>query len=166
MAHAQKPYFVFPRNGRVHLNRQERQSSRLLAAEVCASAVVMKVMLDAPCSEVERKTTGLSRSLLLSIILRNCMMRLFSCAEGELGQKETNVVIKGRIKGCMFAGSKTNVLMKGRIKVCKFAGLETNVIKGRIKGCMFAGLETNVIKGRIKGCMFAGLETKLSLRDE
>ena len=49
MAHAQKPYFVFRRNGRVHLNRQIRQFSRLLAAEVCASAVVM---LDTPCSEV------------------------------------------------------------------------------------------------------------------
>jgi len=41
MAHAQKPDFVFRRNG--------RQFSRLLAAEVCASAVVM---LDTPCSEV------------------------------------------------------------------------------------------------------------------
>ena len=49
MAHAQKPEFVFLRNGRVHLNRQGRQFSRLLAAEVCASAVVM---LDTPCSEV------------------------------------------------------------------------------------------------------------------
>jgi len=55
MAHAQKPDMVFQRNGRVHLNRQERQFSRLLAAEVCASAVVM---LDTPCSEVECKTTG------------------------------------------------------------------------------------------------------------
>jgi len=27
-------------------------------AEVCASAVVMVVMLDTPCSEVQRKTTG------------------------------------------------------------------------------------------------------------
>jgi hypothetical protein len=49
MAHAQKPDFVFRRNGRVHLNRRGRQFSRLPAAEVCASAVVM---LDAPCSEV------------------------------------------------------------------------------------------------------------------
>jgi len=51
MAHAQKPDFVFRLNGRVHLNRQgaSRQFSRLLAAEVCASAVVM---LDTPCSEV------------------------------------------------------------------------------------------------------------------
>ena len=49
MAHAQKPDFVFRRNGRVHLNRWGRQFSRLLAAEVCASAVIM---LDKPCSEV------------------------------------------------------------------------------------------------------------------
>jgi hypothetical protein len=49
MAHAQKPDFVFQRNGRVHLNRRGRQFSRLLAAEVCVSAVVM---LDTPRSEV------------------------------------------------------------------------------------------------------------------
>jgi hypothetical protein len=49
MPHAQKPDFVFRRNGRVHLNRRRRKFSRLLAAEVCASAVVM---LDTPRSEV------------------------------------------------------------------------------------------------------------------
>ena len=49
MAHVQKPDFIFPRKGRVHLNRRGRQFSRQLAAEVCASAVVM---LDTPCSEV------------------------------------------------------------------------------------------------------------------
>jgi len=49
MAHGQKPDFVFRRNGRVHLNRRGRQFSRLLAAEVCASAVVV---LDSPCSVV------------------------------------------------------------------------------------------------------------------
>jgi len=49
MAHAQKPEFVFRQNGRVHLNRRGSQFSRLLAAEVCASAVVM---LDTPCSGV------------------------------------------------------------------------------------------------------------------
>jgi hypothetical protein len=49
MAHAQKPDFVCRRNGRVHLNRRRRQFSRLLTAEVCASAVVM---LDTPCTEV------------------------------------------------------------------------------------------------------------------
>jgi hypothetical protein len=52
MAHAQKPDFVFRRNGRVHLNRRGRQFSRRLVAEVCASAVVIIVMLDTPCSEV------------------------------------------------------------------------------------------------------------------
>jgi len=49
MVHAQKTYFVFRRNGRVHLNRWGCQFSRLLAAEVCASAVEM---LDTPCYEV------------------------------------------------------------------------------------------------------------------
>jgi len=49
MVHAKKPDIVFRRKGRVHLNRRGRQISRLLAAEVCASAVVM---LDTPCSEV------------------------------------------------------------------------------------------------------------------
>jgi len=49
MTPAQKPDFFFRRNGRVHLNRRGRQFSRLLAAEVCASAVVL---LDTPCSEV------------------------------------------------------------------------------------------------------------------
>jgi len=55
MAHAQKPDFVFQRNGRVHLNRQGRQFSRLLAVELCASAVVM---LDTPCSSGGVKGTG------------------------------------------------------------------------------------------------------------
>ena len=41
MAHAQKPDFDFRLNGRVHLNRRGRQFNRLLAAEVCASALVM-----------------------------------------------------------------------------------------------------------------------------
>jgi len=49
MVHAQKPEFVERRNGRAHLIRRGRQFSRLLAAEVCASAVIM---LDTPCSEV------------------------------------------------------------------------------------------------------------------
>jgi len=38
--------------GRFHLNRRGCQFSRLLTAEVCASAVVM---LDTPCSEVVRR---------------------------------------------------------------------------------------------------------------
>jgi len=49
MAHVQKPYFIFRRNGRVHLNRLGHQFSRLLAAEVCASALIM---MDTPCSEI------------------------------------------------------------------------------------------------------------------
>ena len=50
MTLAQKPDFVFRRNGRVHLNRRGRQFGRLLAAELCASEVVM---LDMTCSGVE-----------------------------------------------------------------------------------------------------------------
>jgi len=60
MAHAQKPDFVFQRNWRVHLNWHGGggcQFSLLLAAEMCASAVVMVVMLDTPCSEVQCQTT-------------------------------------------------------------------------------------------------------------
>ena len=49
MARVPKPDFVFRRNVRVHLNRRGRKFSRLLAAEVCTSAVVM---LGTPCSEV------------------------------------------------------------------------------------------------------------------
>jgi len=49
MAHAQKPHFVFPRKGRVHLNRWGLQFNRPLAAEVCASALVM---LDRPRSQM------------------------------------------------------------------------------------------------------------------
>jgi len=52
MAHAQKPDFIFRQNGRVHLNWRGHHFIRLLAAEVCASAVVM---LDTPCSEVVRR---------------------------------------------------------------------------------------------------------------
>ena len=47
--HAQKPDFVFRRNGRAHLIRRGRHFSRLLAAEVCASPIVM---LDTPRTEV------------------------------------------------------------------------------------------------------------------
>jgi len=52
MAHAKKPDFVFRRNRRVNLNRQGHQFSRLLAADVCSSVVVMLVMMDTTCSEV------------------------------------------------------------------------------------------------------------------
>jgi len=41
MAHAQKIDFIFRRNQRVHLNRRGLHFSRLVAADVGASAVVM-----------------------------------------------------------------------------------------------------------------------------
>ena len=50
LVHAQKPDFVFRRKGRVPLTRRGgRQFSRILAAELCTSAIVM---FDTPCSEV------------------------------------------------------------------------------------------------------------------
>jgi len=44
-AHVQKPDFLFRWNGQVHLNRRGRQFSRLLAAEVCASAFIVGRLL-------------------------------------------------------------------------------------------------------------------------
>ena len=60
MAHAQKPDLVFraKRTSPFKSAGGGRQFSRLLAAVVCASAVVMVVTLDTPCSEVQCKTTG------------------------------------------------------------------------------------------------------------
>jgi len=60
MAHVQKPRFGLSakRTGPFKLGGGGVQFSGLLAAEVCASAVVMVVMLDTPCSEVQCKTTG------------------------------------------------------------------------------------------------------------
>jgi len=56
MAHAQKPDFVFrAKRTRPFKWARGRQFSRLLAAEMCASAVVM---LDTPCSEVVWSGTG------------------------------------------------------------------------------------------------------------
>jgi len=49
MAHGQKSDFFFRRKGRVHLNRRRLQFIRLMAVEVCVSAVVM---MDKSCSEV------------------------------------------------------------------------------------------------------------------
>ena len=40
IAHAQKPDFVFRRNGRVHLNRRGASVQSTMAADLCASAVV------------------------------------------------------------------------------------------------------------------------------
>jgi hypothetical protein len=52
MAHAQKPDFVFRRNGRVHLNRRERRFGRLLAGELCTSACRVCTACASLCSAV------------------------------------------------------------------------------------------------------------------
>ena len=74
MAHAQKPDLVFQRNGRVHLYRWGCQFSRLLAAEVCASAVVM---LDRPCP-IQCKTVLATPSICLFPL--HFSTRAFPCA--------------------------------------------------------------------------------------
>ena len=69
MAHAQKTDLVFQRNGRIHLYRRGCQFSRLLAAEVCASAVVM---LDRECSDTVQDCwlpTPFASSLLLPCVI-------------------------------------------------------------------------------------------------
>jgi hypothetical protein len=52
MAHTQKPDFAFRRKGRVHLNRQKGQFSRLLAGELCASACRVCTTSASLCSAV------------------------------------------------------------------------------------------------------------------
>jgi hypothetical protein len=52
MTHAQKPDFVFRRNGRVHLNQRGRQFSRLLAGELCTSACRVCTARASLCSAV------------------------------------------------------------------------------------------------------------------
>jgi len=99
MAHAQKPDLVFPRNGRVHLNWRGRQFSRLLATDMCASAVVMAVMLAAPCSEVDCKTTGyplhshVSPSLPLPCVTvcQQVSTELYLPTFGPIGCRKTSV---------------------------------------------------------------------------
>jgi hypothetical protein len=52
MAYAQKPDFVFRRNGRVHLSRRGRQFTRLLASELCTSACRVCTAHRSLCSAV------------------------------------------------------------------------------------------------------------------
>jgi len=100
MAHAQKPDFVFQHNGRVHLNRWGRQFSRLLAAEVCTSAVVM---LDTPCSEVVWRvlaTHSTRQFPFTSPILRHDVSSEFNWALKQYtwGNKDTHNIITYYIK--------------------------------------------------------------------
>ena len=111
MLHAQKPDLVFQRNGRVHLYRRGCQFSRLLAAEVCASAVVM---LDRPCSHtvhycwlptpfasfpftsppvLRRVQSDSVSTLLLSYFSFRCSFKLYSMTDRLNGQTLERAVI-------------------------------------------------------------------------
>jgi len=72
MSHAQKRDFVFRRSGRVRSNRRGRHYSRLLAAEVCASAIVMVIMLDTPCSVAVWKVLATHSIRLFSLYFPSC----------------------------------------------------------------------------------------------
>jgi hypothetical protein len=54
VAHAQKPDFVFRRNGRIHATRRGRQFNLLLTAEVLGSAGSICTVLERLCSAVLR----------------------------------------------------------------------------------------------------------------
>jgi len=58
MANEQKPDVAFRRNGRVHLNRQGRQFSRLMAAKVCASAFIVGTNAGYTMFRGSKKGTG------------------------------------------------------------------------------------------------------------
>jgi hypothetical protein len=62
MAHAQKPDFVFRRKGRVHLNWQGRQFSRLLAGELCTSACRV-------CTAHRSTSVGIARASLCFAVM-------------------------------------------------------------------------------------------------
>ena len=74
MAHAQTLDLVFQRNGRVHLYRRGCQFSRLLATEVCGSAVVM---LDRRCP-IQCTTVLATPSIRLFLL--HFSTRAFPCA--------------------------------------------------------------------------------------
>jgi hypothetical protein len=101
MVHAQQPEFVYRRNRRIHFNRRGRQFSRLLAAEVCASAVIM---LDTPCSEVVWR-------VLVTHSLRQFPLYFFSraspCAITFQLDSTCNVTL-GRVRAIVVAVEKQN----------------------------------------------------------
>jgi hypothetical protein len=126
MAHAQKPDFVFRRNGRVHLNQRGRQFSRLLAAEVCASAVVM---LDTPCSEVVWR------------VLANHSIRLFPLHyPSRTSPCAVTFQLNSTLKDYPYSLSSQNLRFEGAALVLKrgnFTCDERLAGRGQRRGCTF-----------------------------
>ena len=113
MARAQKPDFVFRRNGRVHLNRRGRQFTRLLTAEVCASAVVM---LDTPCSEVVWRVLATHSIHQFPLHFPS---RASPCA--ITFQLDSNIMTDARI--CIL-GKKCYCLCFGKTSICSFVEMQ------------------------------------------
>jgi hypothetical protein len=118
MAHAQKPNFVFRRKGKVHLNRRGCQFSRLLAAEVCASAVVM---LDTPCSEVVWRVLATHSIRQFSFTSPPVRHRVPSHFNWSLTTDNYTLALCGRttIVACLFKRSRVRCLW-GSFKHVKY----------------------------------------------
>ena len=104
MAYAQKSDFFFWRNGRVHLNRRGHVLSRILAAEVCASAVVM---LYTPCSEV------VWRVLFANSIRQFALHFLSRASPCAIAFQLESTCTAGRQALCSYASSKTDITRCG-----------------------------------------------------
>jgi len=117
MTHAQKADFVFRQNGRVHLNRWGRQFGRLLAAEVCASAVVM---LDTPCSEVVWR-------VLATYSIRQLPLHFPSCASPCAITFHLDSAVRWTARRTYFLGVVISVTVRLCIKECFVLSIEINV---------------------------------------
>ena len=111
MAHAQKPDFVFRRNGRVHLKRQGRQFSLLPAAELCASAVVT---LDTPSSELVKGTGYPLRSPVSPSLPPPCVAVCHYISTGLYSSRSVNIKETNKYnlrKKCVFLTNNFMLLL-------------------------------------------------------
>jgi len=142
MAHAQKPDFVFRRNGRVHLNRRVCQFSWLLAPEVRASAVVM---LGTPCSEVVWRVLAIHS-------IRQFPLHFFSHASpsGVTFQLESTTGIRSQLK-CDGTHAETRFSLSEMASPFKSAGASVQSTTGS-RGVRISGSNVgyNMFRGSVK----------------
>jgi len=84
MAHAQKPDFVFRRNGQVHLNGRGNQFTRLLAGELCTSACRVCTARASLCSVVMWRFLATQSILLFPLHFSTLRQRVPSHFKGSL----------------------------------------------------------------------------------
>ena len=129
IAPAQKPDFVFRRNGRVHFNRQGRQFSRVLATEVCASAVVM---LDAPSYPLHSPVSPSH--------LRPCVT---VCHQVSTAQYVALIRDNGMVCEPLIHGSSLTHNLRRRGKVVDYCGHRALSIS--VVGVKWSQVETHVV---------------------